>query len=110
MSNKNIVAAIELVNFNTANLAAGYAPMNPGGLDKPCFYIKFVNNSAQDITISYDGVTDNEILLANEILYLNFQTNSQPNNQVCLMSQGQLIYVKGTAGAGSLYLSGYYLQ
>lgn len=105
----NSVKAIVLTNIASSTLTSSYKPINASGLDQPCFTIRITNNSSNDVTISYDGINDNEIVLkSGGIFDSNSQTNSLPNNKVAMWNKGKVIYIKGTAGTGNIYLSGYY--
>ena len=108
MAVKNSVQAIELTTFDAANLMATYTVINANGLQQACFLIRIVNDSNVDITISYDGATDHDFVLSNDSLIISVQNNSQPNNYIAKFSAGTKIYVKGSAGMGTIYLSGYY--
>ena len=108
MSVKNRIQAIQLTTFNAAGLLAAYQVVNATGLDFPCSILRINNASNTAITISYDGVTDHEYLAANQVLQLEPQTNSQPSANVSLFAKGMFVYVKGTAGVGTIALSGYY--
>jgi hypothetical protein len=111
MSVKNIVLAIPLTSIDSATFTGVYQPINPNGLDRPCFLIRITNDSNVDVTISGNGTTDNDFIRAGETLQLNFQTNSQPGNYVANLAKGTIIYVKGSAGvgnSGSIYLAGYF--
>lgn len=109
MSVKNNVLAVPLSSFNTTGLTTAYQAINTSGFAHPCFYIKIVNNSGTDITLSYDGVNDHEFVRTKTDLPLNFQTNSQPQAQSALLRKGTVVYVKGAgASTGLVYLSGYY--
>lgn len=83
--------------------------VNAAGLPFPCFFVRIVNASNQAITVSYDGVTDQEYIAANTSLDLPLQSNAQPNNKVCLIPAFTEIFVRGTAGVGTIALSGYYV-
>lgn len=107
MSVTNSVQAIPLTSIDSATLTANYQAINVGGLAAPCFLIRVINASNVPVTISYDGVNDNDYLPANTVLQLNFQANSQPNNQVAKLSQGTKISVKGNVGIGLIYVAGY---
>lgn len=107
MGVKNIVQAIPLTNIASASLTANYKPINAGGLTASCFLIRFNSTSTTDVTISYDGVNDHEFLLHGNYFNIFAQTNSQPNNYVAQFPKGMVVYVKGVAGDGNIYLSGY---
>lgn len=111
---KNSINAIPLQSVDAATFGVGgYSELTPlGGLGKPCFYIKILNNCDEDIFISYDGgITDNDILRSLATLELPFQSQSQPNNNVCKFPANFQIWVdsvSGTVGVGDVYLSAYY--
>lgn len=109
MAVKNIVLPIPLSSVASSTFLGAYLLLSATtGLPHPCIIIRIVNNSDTDATISYDGVNDHDFVPAMGSLNLEFQTNSQPQNQVCSLAQGTKIYVKGTVGIGLIYLAGYY--
>lgn len=109
MALKNSVSAVELFGIASTIVDADtYESINSLGLPFPCFLVRIINNSDEDVTVSYDGVTDHDFVPKNTTLQLPLQTNSQPNNNVALMPKGTIVYVKGTAGTGDIYLAAYY--
>ncbi len=109
MAVRNSVSAIPIASIDSATFTGAYQLVNGTGLAQACFLLRIVNNSDRIVTISYDGVTDNDIIPNATHFELNPQSNSQPNNFTCLFSKGQKIYVKGLAGGtGLVYLAGYY--
>ncbi len=104
----NYVKAIPITLVDSATLPVGFDPVDPNGLPFPCFLIRIVNASNQPVIVSYDGVTPNDYVPANSFVQLNFQTNSQPGNNVALLKKGQVVYIGGPAGVGFIYLIGYY--
>lgn len=108
MAIANTVAAIERADFNTNTLTGGY-DLVYDGLPQAIFMLRIVNESNRDLSISYDGTTDNDFVLANSTTQLSFQTNSRPGNKIAQLPKGTDIYVKGTAGGtGFVYIIGYY--
>lgn len=111
---KNAVKSIELQDADAALFGiGGYSELTPlGGLGHPCFSIRIFNDSDEDIYVSYDGgITNNEFIKAAGELMLSFQTQSQPNNNVCLFPANFKVWVdsvSGNAGSGFVYLSAYY--
>lgn len=103
------VKAITLTSIASSTVSGTYQAINPLGLTHACFLVRVMNASNQNVTLSYDGSTDNDVVLATSTLEVPCQTNSVPNNKVALFAKGQIIYVKGTAGTGNIYLSGYYV-
>lgn len=107
MAVKNYVQAIPMTTFNSAGLGA-YQVMNVGGLSEPCFLIRIINDSNTDAIFSFDGINDNDVVVANTTSEYNFQTNSQPKNYIALMKQGTIYYIRGAAGVGNIYLVGFF--
>jgi hypothetical protein len=105
----NSVKALELSTFDAAALTSSYQSMNAPGLAEACFMIRIVNNSNVAITVSYDGITDNEYVAPTSPAKLGFQQNAQPAAYVALLPKFTQVYVKGTAGTGTIALSGYYV-
>lgn len=108
MSLRNIVQATGLTSIDSAGFTGAYQVINTLGLPKGCFLIRIINNSNVGVTVSYDGALDNDFVRAGESMTLNFQTNSQPNNHVAKLPAGTKVYVKAAAGAGLVYLTGYF--
>lgn len=110
MAVRNSVSAIAMGSINSAGFTGAYQLISAaGGLPQACFLLRFVNDSDRIVTISYDGATDNDIIPIDAHFELNPQSNSQPNNFICLFPKGQKVYVKGAAGGtGLIYLAGYY--
>ncbi len=106
---QNSVKSFVLSSVLSSSVTTLYAPLNSSGFTHTPFFIRIINASSVAITVSYDGINDNEFIPANSVFELPSQTNSQPNAQVALFSKGTVVYVKGTAGTGNIYLSGYYV-
>lgn len=108
MAVKNKILAIPLTSIDSSTFTGAYQVINTNGLPNACFLIRIINDSSVDITISYDGTTDNDYIRTNETLQLPLQSNAQPNNFIALIAAGTKIYVKSSAGTGLVYISGYY--
>lgn len=109
MAVKNTINAAELFFIASSVIDDGeYQSINSAGLPAACFLVRVINNSSEDVTVSYNGLTDNDFIPKGETLQLPLQSNSQPNNYVALMAKGTVVYVKGTAGTGDVYLAAYY--
>lgn len=107
---KNRLQAIPLGIFNSANLTANYQPLYAGGLPHALALLRIFNASNVNIFVSYDGITNHDIVLAGDELNLLAQMNSQPRNGVMYIPAGTLVSIKQVtaAGVGSIYTSGYY--
>jgi hypothetical protein len=108
MALKNTIKAIPLTNIASSALTTSYQAINTGGLPSSCCILRLNSTSSTSVTISYDGVNDHEFLLAGASFTIPVQSNSQPNNFIANFPIGTQVYVKGTAGTGNIYLSGYY--
>lgn len=108
MSVKNSILTVPLTIFDSATVAGTYAPIITGGLAKACFLIRITNASTKDITISFDGVTDADYIFSNTANNIPAIYATTPNTFYANFAQGTQIYVKGTAGTGDIYISGYY--
>lgn len=106
---QNSVKPLPLSNIASSTVTGSYKPINAGGFLHAPFFIRINNASSMAITVSYDGVHDHEYIAANSVFELPSQTNSQPNAHVALFPKYTVVYVKGTAGTGNVYLSGYYV-
>lgn len=106
---QNTVKPLLLGSFASASVTANFAAVNGLGFAHPPFFIRIVNASNTAVTVSYNGVDDHEYVPANSVFELPSQANAQPNAQVALFPKNTVVYVKGTAGVGTIYVSGYYV-
>lgn len=106
---KNKVLPIPLSSIDSATFTGAYQLLSAAaGLPNPCTQLHIVNSSNVDVTISYDGTTDHDYLLADSDRELNFQSNALPQGYAASLAQGTKVYVKGAAGVGLVYISGWY--
>lgn len=108
MGIRNRVGIIPRHAFNSAGLDGNYAAANATGLEEPCFMIRIINDSDTDVEISYDGATDHDYLRTLDTLQIGFQSNSQPNSHRTLLARNTIIYFRGVAGVGNIYIVGYF--
>ena len=106
---QNSVKPFVLSSKASSTITGNYTAINSSGFIQAPFFIRINNASNQAITVSYNGVNDHEYIPSNSILELPTQTNSQPNAHMALFPKNTVVYVKGTAGTGNVYLSGYYV-
>lgn len=66
--------------------------------------VKIVNNSTVLVTVSVDGTTDHDILPANSFTLYDVTSDSPSNRSDVFWKAGTQVYVKGSAGTGSVYL------
>jgi hypothetical protein len=108
MSVKNSMMFIPLTSIDSATFTNSYQAINPSGLPNPLFAFKVINNSTVDITGSIDGSTDHFFVPKATAFVYDLQTNSSPQNDLCVMKQRTVVYVSGSSGTGSVYLEGLY--
>ena len=101
---KNYILSIPLVSFASSSMTASYQAMDADGLPNACESISLVNDSSQDITVSFDGSTNHNYIVA-----ASTYTLESPQSLINAIRKGTKIYVKGTAGTGNIYLSGKYI-
>lgn len=102
---------IPLTTFDASTLTSDYQSLNGDGFSSPIRLLKMINNSNVDFFISYDGLTDQDILPAGSAFVLDLQSNHETNSAYGMGTysgrKGQIVYGKGTAGTGTLYIVGY---
>jgi len=102
---------IPMAVYNTASLTGSYAALNTTGFADNIKILKIYNDSTVGITISYDGVTDHDFYPDQATLIIDLQTNHADNSSYGSGTKtgrkGQIIYGKGSAGTGNLYIIGY---
>lgn len=109
MAYKNAVKAIPLSTFDSASVSSSYQAVNTNGLPNSCYMLRIVNDSDKAITVSYDGSTAQEYVAANTTAQLEgVLNNGTPYAQGGIFPLGLIVYIKGTAGTGTIALSGYY--
>ena len=110
------MAVINRVYANTcssidATLLNLFFQLAEPGLDEPCFMLKFVNSSAVNILISYDGIYQHDIVPAYSQVVLPFQSCARPKSDITLMKRGTPIYVVAETVPGKtgyLHIISYY--
>lgn len=109
MAVKNSVLAIPLTAVSATTFdGIAYMSINPTGLPHACFEFSIRNGSSVSVFISYDGVTNHDILPSGQSVTYQLQTNAQPNTTIANIAKGAIVYVLGANGTGSVYLSGFY--
>lgn len=78
--------------------AIGTKSLYPGRI------LRIVNNSSQDITISWDGSTDHDYIKTQTSVTYDFGAMKGTSAPACEMDQGAVLFVKGTAGTGNIYV------
>jgi sugar lactone lactonase YvrE len=96
-----------LRSIDSATLTGSYQAVG-GPLLKPSYILKLVNNSTALVTISVDGINDVDISPAGSF-WLYDEGKVGISSHIPAMPVGTQIYVKGSAGVGSIYLVSQYI-
>lgn len=110
---------VEMAVFNTATLTSSFTALNGptsysiftgSGFPDDIKVLKMYNDGSNGIILSYDGVTQNDFIPSKATLILDIQANHADNSPYGSGTKngrkGQVIFGKGSAGAGNLYISG----
>ena len=92
---------------DSATLNGTYQTLG-SALAHPSYILKVVNNSTVLVTISIDGSTDIDVAPANSF-WLYDEGKVGLHGSYPALPQGTQIYVKGSAGTGSIYLVSQYI-
>ena len=106
---QNSVKALELSIIDSVVIDTTYQSLNSAGFAHPIFFLRIINDSNEAVTISYDGVNDNDYIPANSVLEVPAQANAQPNARYALFNAYTQVYVKGDSGTGVVVMTGYYV-
>lgn len=94
-----------LRTIDSATLTGTYQPIGIP-LSFACCLIKFVNNSTTLITISWDGVTDHDIIPANSFALYDICSDAGSTRGLYI-AQGTQFFAKAAAGSGLLYITAF---
>ena len=67
--------------------------------------IKFQNTTNGNLTVSFDGTTDNEIIPAGGFALYDFGTNRREPDTSFVLQAGTQVYVKGSPSSGTFYIT-----
>ena len=118
----NSFECIEMSIFDASSLTGTYQVMNGAaqqsgtssiGFQKDIKILKVYNDGSTGVTISYDGVINNDYLPSKGTMIIDLQSNHADNSAYGSGTKygrkGQLVWGKGTASSAGLniYISGY---
>lgn len=106
---QNRVKAVTRGSLAGMSLTSSYQAINSTPFTGACFRIAIYNTTNAAIDISFDGSTDNDVVLAGGMIVIDAQTNAQPNGNEALFAKNLVVYAKGSSAAGNVYVSGYYV-
>jgi hypothetical protein len=93
--------------IDSATLTGSYQALGTP-LANPSYICKCVNNSTSLVTISIDGINDIDVAPASSF-WLYDEGKAGTIASAPSLPQGTQIYVKGSAGTGSIYLVSQYI-
>lgn len=90
----------------SSTMTASYQTLG-SALSYPVCLIKCINNSNQDVLISWDGVNDHDIVPAGSFFLYDVCSDAGAQRGL-YVGKGTQFWVKGTAGTGTVYLANFY--
>lgn len=91
------IRSIDSATFTGTYQAVGTA------LTRPIRLVKFINNSTVAVTLSWDGVNDNDFIPANSFALYDI-TSDKVKDDGWFIQQGTTFFVKGAAGVGLIFI------
>ena len=107
MSYTDRIAWETLRTIDSATFTGSYQAVGTP-LVHPSYICKMVNNSTSLVTISIDGLTDIDVLPASSF-WLYDEGKAGTNSSLPALPAGTQIFIKGSAGTGSVYLVSQYI-
>jgi len=107
--NSDVISSIELQSLDVSTIGLGaLTPINVAGVEGALGFIRITNDSNTDVYISFDGAEDNMFIPAGKSRGTYLQLVSSPGNHKSKMAKGNVIYARGIAGIGYVFVAGYY--
>ena len=82
-------------------------------LVNPCRILKLNNTTDADLIVSFNGITDHDVIPAGSGTIYDYGTNRSYNGATAELPAGTLVYVKQASGAatiGAMYVTVIYLS
>ena len=99
-----VVRVDGLRSIASSTITGTYAPLGTS-FGHPMRLVKIVNNSTMDVTVSFDGINDNDYVPTGSFTLYDLTTNKVLPDTTFVFQNGTQVYVKGTAGTGNVYLT-----
>lgn len=96
-----------LQSIASSTITSSYATL--GTLAYQARLVKIVNNSTQDVTVSWNASTNHDYIPAGSFSLYDCTSNAVSNSSF-VIPNGTVFSVKGTAGTGNIYLVYFYAQ
>lgn len=98
-----------LRSINSATFTGSYQAIGTP-LTYPTSLVRLVNNSSVSVTISTDGVNDNELVPLNSFVLYDVTANTPANgDDAIFIPKGTQFYAKAAAGVGFFYIVSLYI-
>ena len=101
----------ELKSLAFGSIGAPYVAVGTP-FEKPIHLLKMQNFTDQNLLISFDGITDHDVLAANSAWVYDFGSNKTETAGGLFLPQGMRVYVKQEAGmapsTGNCYAASIY--
>ena len=105
---KEFIVPIELQSIDSSTLSAANYTAIGNPIEGALTIIRITNASDEDVIISYDGVNEHGYIVSGGRFKDEFQSNARHDCGEWVLAKGTVIYAKGTAGIGYIYVAGYY--
>lgn len=93
-----------LRSIDSATLTGSYQALGTP-LAHPASLVRLVNNSTVLVTVSVDGIADQDVAPASSFFLYDVTANAPSNgDDAVFVPQNTQFYVKGSAGTGLIYL------
>lgn len=98
-----VVRVDALRSLAAAGISATYAPVG-SALNHPMRLFKILNTCNGDVTVSFDGVKDNDYVPAGSFVLYDCTTNKVLPDTTFVFQPGTQVFVKGTVATGNVYV------
>lgn len=100
---------LEALDASTINPLT-FTLVTANALPESCFLLRIINDSNTDVFINYNnGLTVHDFVKAGTTVEISGQGNAR-NFTVANFPVGLKVYAAGTAGVGSICVTGYYIN
>lgn len=104
MPNSNHIYPLVAATFDISSASGSWQKIG-NSFGRCVSFIRIVNNSNKDVSISFDGNNLHDIVQTTAVLELNFSGN----NFCSYFANTTQLYIKAAKGSGIIYLSCYCL-
>lgn len=108
-SQSTVIYPNPLQSIASSTLTSSYKAIG-NALAYPARLIKIVNDSTEDVTVSWDGINDHDFVPGGSFTLYDCGTNRGNSSSSMDVPSGTAFFVKGTAGTGSIYLISLYAK